>query len=240
MDKWSAIEKYLPILRSAALFKDVGSENISLMLDCLSARLVTYPKATTIFAIGTHISEMGLVLEGNVRLEHSDYWGNRTILANIDSGELFGEVYACNSRLVTNVCATTSSRTIVLLMDAHKMTTTCPQSCTFHARLIQNLMAVMSGKAYGLTCKINHLTRRTTREKLLSYLSEQAMQQGSNIFSIPFSRQELADFLAVNRSAMSIELAKMKQAGLVRFTKNRFELLAAAHTDALDGAGEKA
>ncbi len=219
------IEKYLPIIKKAAVFKDVGQKDILSMLCCLDGRLVNYKKGATIFPVGVRLHEMGLVLAGNIRLEHSDYWGNRTILANVDSGELFGEVYACDSRLLTNVSATASSCASILLMDAKKMTTTCPQSCLFHARLIQNLMAVMSRKAYSLTCKINHLTKRSTREKLLSYLSEQAVQNNSNDFAIPFSRQELADFLAVNRSAMSIELAKMKKDGLIDFKKNHFQLL---------------
>ena len=112
----------------------------------------------------------------------------------------------------------------MLLMDVRRVTTMCTSACGFHTRLVRNLLASVAKRAHALTRKIEHTSKRSTREKLLSYLSDQADSARSNTFSIPFNRQELADYLSVDRSAMSAELSKMRKEGIVDFDKNRFTL----------------
>jgi len=139
-------------------------------------------------------------------------------------GDLFAEAYACAGNRPMNVSVYAASGGEALMLDCRRIVTTCPTSCAFHARLIQNLLSVVARKNIQLSGKMEHLSRRTTREKLLSYLSERSEQAGSLTFEIPFNRQELSDFLCVERSAMSAELSRMKRDGLLSYQKNRFTL----------------
>lgn len=140
------------------------------------------------------------------------------------SGELFGEVYAClgDDEILYNAVAVKQS--IVIFLDISRVLTMCPSACRFHGQIIQNLLSVLASKNKILTQKLEHMSQRTTREKLLSYLSEQSLRAGSPSFEIPFNRQQLADFLSVDRSAMSNELCKMRDEGILLFDKNRFVL----------------
>ena len=137
---------------------------------------------------------------------------------------MFGEVYAClgNEELLNHAVAVNPS--VVLFMDVNRVLTVCPSACRFHGLLIRNLLNVMASKNKMLTQKLQHMSQRTTREKLLSYLSEQSLKAGSPSFTIPFNRQQLADFLAVDRSAMSNELGKMRDEGLLQFDRSHFVL----------------
>ena len=165
-----------------------------------------------------------LVLEGAVRLEKEDYWGNRTILASFGPGQSFAEVYACEPGLPLDLNVVAAEDALVLLMDVRRVTSLCPASCAFHARLVRNLLGIVARRAHALTRKIEHTSQRTTRAKLLSYLSDQAKAAEASRFAIPFDRQELADYLSVDRSAMCAELSRMRKEGIIDFHKNVFEL----------------
>lgn len=219
------MKKYLPLLKQTRLFSGISEGEIEAMLNCLSAVKRSYPKGSYIFRQGTCISSAALLLEGSIHIQKEDYWGNLSILNEISEGELFGEVYAClgNEELLNHAVAVKNSE--VLFLDINRILTTCPSACPFHSRLIQNLLSVMAVKNKALTQKLEHMSRRTTREKLLSYLSEQSMKAGSPSFEIPFNRQQLADFLSVDRSAMSNELCKMRDEGILAFERNHFELI---------------
>ena len=169
------------------------------------------------------------MLTGNVHVIQEDFWGNRTILANIEPGELFGEAFSCAGldKLPVSVLAVQDSE--VLMIDYRKIITTCSSSCVFHTALIHNMLRILADKNVMLTQKMELLTKNTTREKLLAYLSLQAQQAGSTKFNIPFNRQGLADYLSVDRSAMSAELSKMQKDGVLVYKKNRFELLQKVH-----------
>ncbi|WP_196593920.1 Crp/Fnr family transcriptional regulator [Pectinatus sottacetonis] len=218
-------QEYINVIKSSPLFIGASEGEIYSMLGCLGGIVAKCDKAESIFRANDNITDMGLVLSGGLILEREDYWGNRSILAHIGIGELFGEVYACEPLLSTNISAKTTEEAVILFMNVQRITTLCDSNCIYHSQLIHNLLSVLAKKAYMLTCKINHVTKRTTREKLLSYFSEQALLSGSNEFTIPFTRQELADFLSVNRSAMSAELSKMHAEAILNFSKNKFELL---------------
>jgi CRP-like cAMP-binding protein len=168
---------------------------------------------------------VGVVLRGDVHIMQEDYWGNRTILARVDPGGLFAEAFSCSQTDELPVSVIAVEKSDVLLVDYKRIITTCSSGCAFHSKLIRNMMQILARNNILLTQKMEHITQRTTREKLFSYLSAQAKRAGSPRFVIPFDRQELADYLSVDRSALSSELGKMRAAGILSFEKNRFEFL---------------
>ncbi|GHV59262.1 Crp/Fnr family transcriptional regulator [Campylobacterota bacterium] len=219
------MEKYVPILKNCPLFAGVDSGDIPHLLGCLSAKKVSYEKGGLIFIAGTKVTTVGIVLGGRVNVAHDSFWGNRTILAQIEAGGLFGEAFSCAKvdNLPVSVLAAAASD--ILLIDYRKIITICSSACTFHTKLISNMIQILARKNILLTQKIEHISQRTTREKLLSFLSMQARGANSNSFEIPFNREELAAYLSIDRSAMCAELSKMQNDHLLRYKKNRFELL---------------
>ena len=207
------------------MFAGVGDEEINAMLSCLGARLFTYKKGEYVFRQGEHISDITVLVEGDLHIQRDDYWGNRSILGRISVGEMFGEAYAApeSGPLLNDVVAVADSA--VIFFDVKRIITTCSSACRFHAMVVQNLFFAISEKNKKLVQKLGHMSKRSTREKLISYLSEEAKKQNSSTFTIPFNRQQLADFLSVDRSAMSNELCKMRDDGLLEFDKNKFRLL---------------
>lgn len=219
------MKKYKKVLENSGLFQGMREDEIDSMLRCLDARAREYEKGQYVYRTGDRITRIGMVLEGMVYIGKEDYWGNKSILAEISQGELLGEVYACMDGEPSAVHAAAARRSVVLFMDMKKVLSTCTSICPHHSWLIQNFVKVMAYKNRNLTRKIEHLTQRTTREKLLSYLSEQSMKAGTASFEIPFDRQQLADYLSVDRSAMSKALGMLKQEGILEYKKSRFTLL---------------
>ena len=218
------MKEYLNILCTSPLFANMNKTELESMLKCLSARKAAYAKDVYILSAGNNIKDVGIVLSGSVNIIKEDFWGNRAILAKIHSGEMFGEAFAFSKIEKLPVSAVAAEKTEILFVDFGKIATTCSSACIFHTQLIQNMLKILAHKNIMLTQKLEHIVQRTTREKLLSYLSEQAMKSGSNSFSIPFNRQELADYLSVDRSAMSNELCKLRDEGILEFQKNNFKL----------------
>ena len=218
------MKKYLQLLKHSKLFQGISETEIETMLSCLSAVTCSYEKGEFVFRQGEQITGIAVLLSGCIHIQKEDYWGNLSILNEITEGEVFGEVYAClgNEELLNHAVAVKPS--VVLFMDVNRVLTVCPSACRFHGLLIRNLLNVMASKNKMLTQKLQHMSQRTTREKLLSYLSEQSLKAGSPSFTIPFNRQQLADFLAVDRSAMSNELGKMRDEGLLQFDRSHFVL----------------
>lgn len=219
------MKQFLPILKKTKLFSGVEDDEISSMLSCLGANLRAYKKGDFVLRQGERLSSILVLVEGNLHIQSDDYWGNRSILGEICAGEMFGEAYAApeSGALMNDVVSVTDS--VVISFDVNRILTTCSAACRFHTIVVQNLFFAISEKNRKLVRKLGLLTKRSTREKLISYLSEQAKKQNSASFSIPFNRQQLADFLSVDRSAMSNELCKMRDEGMIRFEKNRFVLL---------------
>lgn len=219
------MKKYVPILKKTKLFSGVGEEDVTSMLSCLGARLKSYKKGEFVLRQGEHLSDIVVLVDGKLHIQKDDYWGNRSILGLIDVGEMFGEAYVSpeSSSLINDVVAVEDSTAI--FFDVKRIITTCPSACRFHSMVVQNMFFAISEKNRKLVQKLGHMSKRTTREKLISYLSEEAGRQNSSSFSIPFNRQQLADFLSVDRSAMSNELCKMRDEGLLEFEKNKFRLL---------------
>jgi len=218
------MEKYLGVIKKSALFTGINNQEISAVLNCLSAKHSKYTKGQFIFRSGESISYVGMVLSGQVHIIKEDFWGNRTIIAEVSAGSLFGETYACVQGESLEVSAVSSENSDILFLDIHKMMTVCTSACQFHTKLIRNLISVLAEKNLMLTKKMVHITKRTTREKLLSYLSTQSLKSGKASFEIPFNRQQLADYLSVDRSAMSNELCKLRDEGILTFQKSTFHL----------------
>ena len=219
------MKKYIPVLKRTKLFSGVGEEDIASLLSCLGARKKEYKKGEYILREGEHISDIFILVEGKIHIQKDDYWGNRSILSVISVGEMFGEAYSSpeSGALLNDVVAVEDSS--VIFFDVKRILTTCSSACRFHNMIVQNMFFAISDKNRKLVQKLGHMSGRTTRTKLISYLSEEAKRQGSSAFTVPFNRQQLADYLCVDRSAMSNELCKMRDEGMIKFEKSRFELL---------------
>ncbi len=219
------MKKYIPVLKRTQMFAGVGDDEISAMLSCLGAKLYNYKKGEYVLRQGERLSDIIVLAEGNLHIQKDDYWGNRSILGQIAVGEMFGEAYVApeSGALLNDVVAIENST--VIFFDVKRIITTCSSACRFHSMVVQNIFYAISKKNRKLVQKLEHMSKRSTREKLISYLSEEAKRHNSSSFTIPFNRQQLADFLSVDRSAMSNELCKMRDEGLLEFEKNRFKLL---------------
>lgn len=218
------MKKYVPLLEKTKLFSGVGEEDILSMLSCLNASVREYGKGQVAFRQGDTLRELMILAEGRLHIQREDYWGNLNLLNEIRPGEMFGEAYiAPNSGpLLNDVVAAEDSA--ALFFDMDRILTVCPSACPFHTRIVKNVFYTISDKNRRLVQKLSYMAQRSTREKLLSYLSDEAKRQSSSSFTIPFNRQQLADFLSVDRSAMSNELGKLRNEGLLDFHKNEFTL----------------
>ena len=203
-------------LTQTSLFSGISQADLSNLLSCLAAVERRYSKGAVILAEGEPTQWMGLVLEGRAIISCADVWGKSSILGFAEPGAVFGEAYACvpGEALLISVCAAEETR--VLFLNVGKLLTVCGNACPFHAQLIRNLLSISAGKNLQLSRRIFHTTPKSIRGRLLSYFSECAKKSGSLTFTLPFNRQQLADYLGVDRSAMSSELSKMQRDGLIQ------------------------
>lgn len=218
------MKNYISVLQICTLFKNLSLDEIDKLLSCLGTKQKTYEKNSFILNTDDNVNDVGIVLSGSVQIIKEDFWGNRAILTNLEAGDLFAETFSCLQTEKLPISVVAGQKSEVLFVNYKKVTTTCSNACKFHNQLIQNMIQILAQKNILLTQKMEHLMKRSTREKLLSYLSTHALKNNSNTFDIPFNRQELADYLSVDRSAMSNELSKMQNEGILKFNKNHFEL----------------
>ncbi|MDO4485642.1 MAG: Crp/Fnr family transcriptional regulator [Bacillota bacterium] len=218
------MEKYLDVLRRCALFDGVGDEEIPAMLSCLKARVIKVEKGENIFTEGEPARYVGIILSGEAQIIMLDYFGHRSIMSFIEPAQIFGESFACADVDVLPVSVVASSPCEVLLIDCRYMVDVCSRACSFHNKMIYNMLKIVARKNLEFNRKIEITSKRSTREKLMAYLMTQAKLRGSNNFTIPFDRQELADYLGVERSAMSAELSRMRREGLVDYKRSWFKV----------------
>lgn len=218
------MEKYLDVIRTSTLFRGIEQGDIGNMLQCLGITKKSYPKGSFVFYAGDAITSVGLLLKGSAHIVQEDYWGNRNILSRVAPGDIFGEAYACVPGATAEVSVAVLTDAEIMFMDIKKTLHVCPNTCHFHEQLASNLLAVVAQKSLFLTKKIQYLSQRTTRQKLMAYLSGEARRHGAPDFTIDFNRQQLADFLSVDRSAMSSELGKMRTEGMLDFDRQHFVL----------------
>ena len=211
-------------LAGTPLFRGIDAQEVSAMLACLGARHRALDTGEYASREGDPARSIGLVIAGSVIMERTDLWGARSILGRAAFGETFGEAYACVPGSAMGVDVRALEPTAILALDVERVLKTCPSACLFHARLVRNLLGTIASKNLQLNDKIQAITPRTIRARVLSYLEIRARQANSRRFTIPFNRQQLADYLCVDRSALSHELAKMRAEGLLDYDRSAFEL----------------
>lgn len=218
------MEKYLFVLRNSPFFQGMADREILSVLHCVNATVLPKVKDEYIFRTGDSTEYMGLVLSGSVLTVQEDLWGHRNIIDRIGPGECFAEPFAATPGAVLNISVVAAENAEIMLFNMARLLQTCPSACAHHNKLIRNLVSVMAQKVLSLNSKITHMGKRSTRDKLLSYLSSEAIRQGKLSFDIPYDRQQLADYLCVERAAMSNELSKLQKEGRLRTSRNHFQL----------------
>lgn len=211
-------------LPKSLLFEGISREDVDSMMKCLTAKRRNYKKDEFIFHSGDCVDQIGMVVEGKVHIIKEDFWGNRMILGEAVPGELFGEVYVCAKAERLEVSVAAKADTEVLFLDLGKVLTLCPNGCKFHSKMIQNLLCSIASRTLAMTRKMEHMSKKSLRGKILSYLSSEALRTGKKEFQIPYNRQQLAEYLSVDRSALSAELGRMQKEGILEFQRNWFRL----------------
>jgi CRP-like cAMP-binding protein len=205
------------------LWSGIGYSDFEGMIRCMEAKTRSYDKGDVILLSGDTVSSIGLIISGSARIIKEDMDGNAFILTELAASDIFGEVLACAGIDHSPVTVEASSTCEILFMNYRKVITSCSSACVFHSRLIENMLKLTALKNLLLNQKIEILSKRTTREKLLAFFD---MQRGmAKKFTIPYNREEMAHYLSIDRSAMSKELCKMRDEGLIRFHKNSFEIV---------------
>jgi len=219
-----SLTAYLPLLRQTLLFRNMTDPEILTVLETMSPRRQHFPKRALVVQDGSSMSEIGIVLSGSLHLFHIDGNGNSNLMDTLGPGEPIGLLNAIGRyRLHISAAAMEESELLFLTVDhlLREHILTAPTQIRF----LQNLTLAVAQKGQQLTRKLEDSIRRSTRERILDYLSAQYHKSESRTFVIPLNRQALADYLFVDRSALSNELCKMRDEGLLKFEKSKFELL---------------
>ena len=217
-------KNYLSLLTSL-IFQGFSAEELDALVRCMGCTFRAYKKGEAVYLAGDRAREIGIVVSGRVHIVKDDAWGNSNIIAKISGGEMFAEAAVCGGPGILSFTVRATADTAIMFVDFQRVITTCTSACAFHTLLIRNMIGVIARNNILLVGKMEHITKRTTRDKLLSYLSEQAKLHDSGNFEIPFDRQQLADYLSVERSALSAELSRLKADGMINYRKSYFELL---------------
>ena len=218
------MKKYLPVLKHCPFFAGMDEGEILSILNCVDAKIRTFDHDEYIFRAGDSTASMGLILSGSVLVIQEDLWGAPEYHVQNRSRRLLCGTLRRNARFRFEHQRGNRRPSETLMLNINRLLTVCPTACTHHNRLIRNLVSVLAEKVLQFNEKITHMSKRTTREKLLSYLSSESIRQGSLSFDIPYDRQQLADYLCVERAAMSAELSKLQKEGILTTRKNHFEL----------------
>ena len=219
------MEEYIEIIKKSPLFKDIEEENILKMLGCLGARVLEFDKKYTVFSEGSGAKHLGIVLSGCVQINRIDYYGNRSILSEVRAPQMFAEAFACSDVEIMPVSVIATEPSVIMIIEVSHILHTCSNVCDFHQKLIFNLMKDLAEKTIQFHKRSEIISKRTTREKLLAYLYLESGGTKHKSFDIPFDRQELADYLEVERSGLSAEISKLRREGVIESEKNRFKLL---------------
>lgn len=219
------MKKYFEVLRKCPLFNQIEDESLVRALVCLGAKEKSYKKGDTVLTEGQEAKYFGIVLKGSVQLERVDYYGNRSILTSIEPSQLFGEAFACAGIKSLPIDVIAAEDTDIFFIDVRHIASPCDAACAFHAQLIINLLNIVAKKNLVLHQKIEITSKHSTREKLMTYLFLQEKNTGSRTFTIPYNRQELADYLGVERSGLSAEISKLRNEKVHECKRSTFTLL---------------
>jgi len=219
------LEKYLEILMKCNLFENIEEKDLRSLLSCLDYKIKEYNKNEIILLAGDEIYSIGIVLDGIIQVTKENTFGDSILLSKISCGNIFAEAVVCSGLNISPINVTAFSKCTIMYLSYNKIMSVCAEACTFHSRLVSNMVTIVAKKNLVLSDKIDILSAKTIREKVNLYFSKQMEISKSNKFKIPLSRAELSDFLNVNRSSLSRELSNMQNEGLIRFSKNRFEVI---------------
>ena len=218
------MDKYFDVLQTVGLFRGLDAAKLEIMLKCLGAEIKVLSKSEIILFAGDKPQHVGILLTGQLHIVREDHDGNRSLMAVVNPGEIFAEALCCADIPESPVTVTAEVDSTVVLLSFQRILQTCPSACTYHSKLIENMLELIANKNLQLQSRMEIISLKSIREKVLRYLESFVPQQGLNI-TIPFNREELARYLCVDRSAMSNELCKMRDEGLIRFSKNKFEMM---------------
>lgn len=207
------------------LFEGMSDADVAAVLTCLGSRKQTFPKGDFIFLAGQSAPAVGILTAGKAQVIRENRQGDAMIVGTLEAGDIFGETYACMKLPAMPVSVAALTKCEVLLLDVGRLVHTCPSACAFHQRLIANLLRILAQKNMRLNQKMSYITHKTIRSRLEAYFEDRMQQSGSTAFTVPFSRQSLADYLCIDRSALSRELSHMKEDGLIDYDGSRFEWL---------------
>ena len=219
------LEKYYNQIKNSPVFHGMSEEELKGLLECFNARIRRYEKEDRIIRQGDLISNIYLIMDGEVNIEKHSYWGRRIIITRLGKNDNLALSFVGSKDVESSVDAIAVKDTTVLVLSYEKCTSMCQNACTRHKVLINNLFQILSKENIELIQKIENVSQKTIRDKLLTYLSNEAQKRHTNSFDIHFNRQDLADYLNVDRSAMSFELSKLQKEGIIEYNKNHFELL---------------
>ena len=211
-------------LSNTQLFRGLEEAEITSLLGCLNATTRSFQKGEVILSEGNITENIGILLSGLAVISCNDIWGNTSILGHVAPGSVFSEAYSCISAEPMLVTVSAAEDTSILFMNVGRVLATCTNACPFHTSLVRNLLTVCAHKNLQLSQRIQHTSAKPIRGRLMSYFSECAKRAGSNSFLIPYNRQQLADYLNVDRSTMCNELSKMQKDGIIEYSKNQFLL----------------
>lgn len=219
------MEQYFEVLEKCPLFKGVQRDDISGILKCFEVKIKEYRKGETVFLQGDAVNFFGVVLEGSIQIIRNDYYGNRSIVTTAMPSQLFAETFAFTKASSVPLSAWASSDSTIMLINPEKIIGQCSRACSFHSRIISNLIKVMAYKNLEINKKLEIVSKRTTRDKLMTYLFLTSQELGIKSFTVPFNRQELADYLEVDRSGLSAEISKLKKDGKLLCRRSEFTIL---------------
>lgn len=218
-------KKHIDVYKQVELFEGIAENDLETMLNCLGARIKTYQKGDYILSAGDEVRSIGIIVTGTVEIVKEDILGRRALVAGLSPTDIFGEAQACAGVKKSHASVLATSRAEICFTDYSRVVSSCTSACGFHTKLIRNMLRLMARKNLYLNKKMDYLGLKGMREKLSAYLLDQSAASASTRFEIPFNREELADFLGVDRSALSRELGRMRDEGLIAFTKKQFELV---------------
>lgn len=218
------MEKYSEILRHCPLFDGIDPNDIPGLLACLGAAVRKIGKNQAILSEGDPANLVGILLNGSCAVVNQDIYGNRSILSTVSPCQVFAESFACSGVQTLPVSIIANDDCEVMLIDCRRITQSCSNACGFHSQMIYNLLQTVAVRNLEFHRKLDIVSKRTTRDKLMTYLLSEAKRLGSKSFTIPFDRQQLADYLGVERSAMSAELSKLQKDGILQTNRSHFIL----------------
>jgi len=210
--------------KNIRLFSGIAAEDLAKMLDCLHAVYAAYRQGDYILMAGEMTHHVGIILSGRATVYKDDVTGNRSVLTTLSPPDLFAETFVCAGLLESPVTVQANSDCTILKISINRILRPCSSGCAFHSTLIQNMLGIIAQKNLILNEKIDHISKKTTGQKIASYLLSQAAFYGRETFDIPFDRQALSEYLCVNRSALSRELSRLRDDGMLRYHKNRFTI----------------